>query len=197
MIRLLSGMTLALALCSLTACQTGDTNSDSDIASLDSPVSTPKEIKSVSDWDQLDKDARLAVLERDFGKYNNLRLTERIPATAAKDPAQKAFIAKMMSHMETNGNMTVDDASHAKVGPTQVFAQLLVLDGKTILGGEVHFVQMGCDMPDETAPTFKTKAQAEDANCEMSPASIWSAHGAFSHDGIPIESGDFMEWGAL
>lgn len=180
----------------LPACVSTD-NTENEIASLDSQPDIPKAIGSVKDWDALDKDARLAVLEREHGRFPNLKLTERYSPEALSDPHLKAFAEKMAAYMRTNGNMTVEDQSHAKIGETKVYARVLLLDGKTILGGSVQFVQLGCDMPDESVPTFKSKAEADGANCESAADTTWTAYGTFNHDGVPIESGDFMEWGSL
>lgn len=187
---------LFLLLCSLSACVTNDA-AENEIASLDSQPDIPQAIKSVQDWDALDKDARLAVLEKEHGRFPNLKLTERRESATLTDPAQKAFADKMAAYMRANGNMTVEDESHARIGDTKVYARVLLLDGKTILAGSVQFVQLGCDMPDESFPTFKTAAEADAANCEAASDTKWTAYGTFNHDGVPIESGDFMEWGSL
>ncbi len=185
------------AVAGLQGCRTGDSATESEIASLDAPSPPPGAIANVQDWDRLDKDTRLNVLERDFGKYPNLKMTEKAPLSAVKDPAVRQFAEKMAAHMRANGSMVVEDATHARIGDTSVFAQVLLLDGKTILGGEVHFVQLGCDMPDESPQRFKAPNEAEEASCERSAETVWSAHGAFNHDGVPIECADFMEWGSL
>ena len=180
----------------LSGCVTND-GSENEIASLEGQPDIPKAIATVSDWDGMDQDARLAVLEREYGKFPNLKLTERYTPEALSDPQQKAFVQKMASYMRANGNMSVEDQSHARIGDTKVYARVLLLDGRTILGGSVQFVQQGCDMPDESIPTFNSKTEADDANCESAPDTTWTAYGTFNHDGVPIESGDFMEWGSL
>lgn len=193
------GLALSL-LCAAAAVSSGcvsTDNTENEIASLESQPDVPKAIGSVQEWDALDKEARQSVLERDYGKFPNLKLTERISPDALSDPQQKAFAEKMAAYMRVNGNMTVEDQSHARIGDTKVYARLLLLNGKTILGGSVQFLQQGCDMLDESIPTFKTKAEADQANCESAADTNWTAYGTFNHDGLPIESGDFMEWGSL
>jgi hypothetical protein len=95
--------------------------------------------------------------------------------------------------MRANGDMTVEDASHAQVGPVTVTVQILLLGGSEILGGSIVFQQQGCDLPDESAPVFKTVKAAENAGCELS-AGDWRAEGTFNHNGVPFEHGDYLEW---
>ena len=153
----------------------------------------PAEVKAVADWDALPKDVRQDVVDGDTHGYKSLSVTQRQKAEALSDADAKAFAAKMVSFMRTHGDMTVQDGSHARVGPEETWVRLVLLDGKTILGGSVAFEQAACDMPDDTAVTFPGPAEAKKAGCELGTGA-WSAEGSFNHDGSPFSHGDYMEW---
>lgn len=188
-------LVLAAACVALTGCRLfGGDSGGSDVKTAPKKAA-PAAIASVQDWDRLDPEVRHDVMETDYTRYKNLSLTGKTRLQDVKDPAQKAFVDKMAAYMRTNGDMNIEDQTHARIGEPETWVELLLLDGKTILGGEIRVVQLGCDMADETTPAFKTKEEAEQKGCDVSGDAWWSAHGAFNHDGVPFEYADFMEWG--
>jgi len=156
-------------------------------------VKLPAEIHAVGDWDLLPKDVRQDVVEGDLHGYKTLALSPKERLEAVTDPEAKTFAGTMVTYMRTHGDMTVQDATHARVGDLVTWVQIVRLDGKTILGGAVTIEQAGCDMPDESAGTFKSAAEAGKAGCVLG-AGTWSAEGSFNHDGTPFAHGDYMEW---
>jgi hypothetical protein len=166
----------------------------SEIRAVSEPL--PAAVPSIEAWNALDPDVRVEILTGAYSGYANLKATDRQAPAAFTDPAQRAFAERLATYLRTNGDMEVVDSIHARIGELQVTSRVVLLDGKTILGGEVWFWHQGCDMPDDTTPQFKTVAEAETAGCDLSDSSYWAAHGTFNHDGVPFEYSDFLEWGA-
>jgi hypothetical protein len=184
---------LAAAALAATACRTGEPK---DVAA-DVKVATeplPPQVASVASWDALSADVREEIFDGAYRRYPNLVMTERRPAAQMKGTPNAALTDRMVTYMRSNGTMAVEDQSHARVGEVEVTVTFLTLATGEVLAGEVQFLQRGCEMPDETAPHFKSLDEASNAGCDVSDVNQWNAHGVFNHDGAPFEYGDYLEW---
>lgn len=157
-------------------------------------VSFPAALETRESWDVLSPESRFEILDSEYRSYPSLKMTE------AKDPGvltasqEKVLAEKMLNYIKSTTDLRIEDKTHGQIGTMQTMVRILLLNGETILGGEVRFYQKGCEMPDQTAPRFVTEAQAKKAGCVTSDQHGWAAVGHFNYDGTPFAVSDFIEW---
>jgi hypothetical protein len=186
-------LALGAMIVAATACRTGepkDVGADIKVATEQLPPQVP----NVASWDALSAEVRQEIFESAYRRYPNLAMSERRPVAQLKGTPGAALADRMVSYMRGNGTMAVEDRSHARVGDVEISVVTLALTTGEVLAAEVQFLQRGCEMPDETAPHFKTLSEAASAGCDVSDINQWTAHGVFNHDGTPFEAGDYLEW---
>lgn len=184
--------TCAILAASVSACRSTKTGTPSDLTTRQ--ASLPGTLETKESWDALSPEVRFEILDSEYRTYPSLKLTDPKDPETLSSPKEKALSEKMLSYMKSTTDLRIEDKAHGQIGSLQTSVRILLLNGETILGGDVRFSQKGCVMPDHTAPRFATEAQAKKAGCEMSEQNVWQAVGQFNHDGVPFAVSDFIEW---
>jgi len=164
---------------------------DHTIASLEKS-SLPASIETIDQWNALDADTKALIIDSEFVRYPTLAVSEWTTVSTLQDPPQKDLANKMHTFMGANGATEVTDETYSKVGTVEVRTRFVAI-GSSIVGGHIEYVQNGCEMPDESIASFKSKDEAEVSGCELL-GSGWRSHGLFNYNGAPLEYSDFMEW---
>jgi hypothetical protein len=165
---------------------------DYSIASLEKSDSMPEKIETLDQWNSLDPDTKAQIIDSEFARYPNLVVSQWTTISTLNEATQKDLAAKMQTFMGANGATEVTDETYSKVGPVEVRTRFIAMSS-SIIGGHIEYVQNGCEMPDESVASFKSKDEAEVSGCELLGAS-WRSHGLFNYNGAPLEYSDFMEW---
>ncbi len=173
----------------LSSCRT--VSEDYTIASLEKN-SLPAKIETLEQWNALEPDTKALIIDSEYPRYPSLIVSEWTTISTLKEASQKELANKMQTFMGANGATEVTDDTYSKVGAVEVRTRFVALTS-SIIGGHIEYVQNGCEMPDESVASFKSKDEAEVSGCEFLGAS-WRSHGLFNYNGAPLEYSDFMEW---
>jgi hypothetical protein len=176
----------------LVGCRSTRAGANYDLAARQ--ASLPTTLETRESWDVLSPEARLEILDSEYRAYPSLKMTDPKDPGSLTSPQEKALAEKMLNYMKSTTDLRIEDKSHGQIGSMQTSARILLLNGETILGGELKFFQKGCEMPDQTAPRFATDALAKKAGCVTSDQNAWAAVGHFNYDGTPFAVSDFIEW---
>jgi len=164
---------------------------DYTIASLEKS-SLPTKLESVEQWNALEPDIKVMIIDSEFVRYPSLVVSDWSTLSTLKDSLQIDLAQKMQTFMGANGATEVNDESYSKIGPVEVRTRFITI-GPAIVGGHIEYVQNGCEMPDESIASFKSKDEAEISGCDLLGAG-WRSRGLFNYNGSPLEYSDFMEW---
>lgn len=175
---------------SLMGCRT--VNEDYTIASLENKNSMPAKIETLDQWNTLDPDIKAQIIDSEYARYPNLVVSVWTTLSTLNEAPQKDLANKMQAFMDANGATQVTDETYSKVGSVEVRTRFIGI-GSSIIGGHIEYVQKGCEMPDESVASFKSKDEAEVSGCELLGAG-WHSRGLFNYNGSPLEYSDFMEW---
>ena len=184
------GAVILMIATSLLGCRT--VNEDYTIASLEKKDSMPAKVETLDQWNALEPDIKAQVIDSEYARYPTLVVSNWTTISTLKDAPQKELANKMQAFMGANGATEVTDDTYSKVGAVEVRTRFISI-GSTIIGGHIEYVQNGCEMPDESVASFKSKDEAEVSGCEML-GSGWHSRGLFNYNGAPLEYSDFMEW---
>ena len=184
------GALILLIAAGLMGCRT--VNEDYTIASLEKKDGLPAKIETLDQWNALEPDTKALIIDSEFTRYPSLTVSEWTTISTLKEAPQKDLANKMQTFMGANGATEVTDDTYSKVGAVEVRTRFIAI-GSSIIGGHIEYVQNGCEMPDESVASFKSKDEAEVSGCELLGAS-WRSHGLFNYNGAPLEYSDFMEW---
>lgn len=183
------GAFIVIVATGLFGCRT--VNDDYTIASLEKD-SLPAKIETLDQWNALGSDTKALIIDSEFVRYPTLTVSDWSTIPTLKDTPQKELANKMETFMGANGATEVTDETYSKVGNIEVRTRFIAI-GSSIVGGHIEYVQKGCEMPDESIASFKSKDEAEVSGCELL-GSGWRSHGLFNYNGSPLEYSDFMEW---
>jgi hypothetical protein len=183
------GAIVLILLLSAVGCRT--TTETYTIASLEKD-DMPASIETIEQWNLLEPDVKAAILDSEFKRYKSLTVSPWKTVSDLSENSQRGLAEKMQTFMGSNGATEVADETYSKVGAIQARVRFLSI-GNNIIGGHIEYSQDGCEMPDESVSSFKSKAEAEGSGCELLGYS-WRSHGLFNYNGSPLEYSDFMEW---
>lgn len=164
---------------------------DYSIASLDKDE-LPPSIETIDQWNQLDPDVKATILDSEFKRYKTLSVSDWNRTSDISDSVRRNLAEKMQTFMGSNGATEVTDETYSKVGAIEAKVRFLSI-GTNVIGAHIEYSQDGCEMPDESVNSFKSRDEAEVSGCELL-GSGWKSHGLFNHNGSPLEYSDFMEW---
>lgn len=183
------GSIILMIAAGLSSCRT--VSEDYTIASLEKN-SLPAKIETLEQWNALEPDTKALIIDSEYPRYPSLIVSEWTTISTLKEASQKELANKMQTFMGANGATEVTDDTYSKVGTVEVRTRFVALTS-SIIGGHIEYVQNGCEMPDESVASFKSKDEAEVSGCEFLGAG-WRSHGLFNYNGAPLEYSDFMEW---
>ena len=183
------GSIILMIAAGLSSCRT--VSEDYTIASLEKN-SLPAKIETLEQWNALEPDTKALIIDSEYPRYPSLIVSEWTTISTLKEASQKELANKMQTFMGANGTTEVTDDTYSKVGTVEVRTRFVALTS-SIIGGHIEYVQNGCEMPDESVASFKSKDEAEVSGCEFLGAG-WRSHGLFNYNGAPLEYSDFMEW---